>query len=324
VLHSIRRNGLREVNEIDNDITSLSIGTSTPEWLVEELIKELGITKVESILDTINTSPKHSVRINTHKVNKQILVNELKNDGYTIRESEVTPDALIVDGGFLPKSSEFRNGKMIIQDESAMLAVESMDIQKDDIVLDACAAPGGKTTQIAEKLMKGEGKVWALDIHKHKVKLIEENANKLGLISKVSAKQLDARKAITEFDSEKFDKILVDAPCSGLGLMRRKPEVKYEKKLADSYSLHDIQVNILEKVAPLLKKGGYLTYSTCTILNIENQKVIDDFLKKHPEFVQEKTYTKNKLKDERDTLSLTIYPDDYMSDGFFIATLRKK
>ena len=324
VLHSIRRNGLREVNEIDNDITRLSIGTSTPEWLVEELIKELGITKVESILDTINTSPKHSVRINTHKVNKQILVNELKNDGYTIRESEVTPDALIVDGGFLPKSSEFRNGKMIIQDESAMLAVESMDIQKDDIVLDACAAPGGKTTQIAEKLMKGEGKVWALDIHKHKVKLIEENANKLGLISKVSAKQLDARKAITEFDSEKFDKILVDAPCSGLGLMRRKPEVKYEKKLADSYSLHDIQVNILEKVAPLLKKGGYLTYSTCTILNIENQKVIDDFLKKHPEFVQEKTYTKNKLKDERDTLSLTIYPDDYMSDGFFIATLRKK
>ena len=286
VLHSIRRNGLREVNEIDNDITRLSIGTSTPEWLVEELIKELGITKVESILDTINTSPKHSVRINTHKVNKQILVNELKNDGYTIRESEVTPDALIVDGGFLPKSSEFRNGKMIIQDESAMLAVESMDIQKDDIVLDACAAPGGKTTQIA--------------------------------------KQLDARKAITEFDSEKFDKILVYAPCSGLGLMRRKPEVKYEKKLADSYSLHDIQVNILEKVAPLLKKGGYLTYSTCTILNIENQKVIDDFLKKHPEFVQEKTYTKNKLKDERDTLSLTIYPDDYMSDGFFIATLRKK
>src|SRR5699024_11255444 len=96
--------------------------------------------------------------------------------------------------------------------------------------------------------------------------------------------------------------------------MRRKPEVKYEKKLADSYSLHDIQVNILEKIAPLLKKGGYLTYSTCTILNIENQKVIDDFLKKHPEFVQEKTYTKNKLKDERDTLSLTIYPDDYMSD----------
>ena len=213
---------------------------------------------------------------------------------------------------------------MIIQDESAMLAVESMDIQEDDIVLDACAAPGGKTTQIAEKLMTGEGKVWALDIHKHKVKLIEENTNKLGLISKVSAKQLDARKAITEFDSEKFDKILVDAPCSGLGLMRRKPEVKYEKKLADSYSLHDIQVNILEKIAPLLKKGGYLTYSTCTILNIENQKVIDDFLKKHPEFVQEKTYTKNKLKDERDTLSLTIYPDDYMSDGFFIATLRKK
>ena len=94
VLHSIRRNGLREVNEIDNDITRLSIGTSTPKWLVEELIKELGITKVESILDTINTSPKHSVRINTYKVNKQILVNELKNDGYTIRESEVTPDAL--------------------------------------------------------------------------------------------------------------------------------------------------------------------------------------------------------------------------------------
>ena len=298
-----------------------------PECLYHYLIEQYIENLTNTILDGYSKKRPVTLRANTLKTNIEDIKSTFDHLHFAYREVNWYKDALIMEHISEEQMKHleiYQNGEIYLQSLSSMIPPLVLSPKEDENILDMAASPGGKTTQIAEKLMTGEGKVWALDIHKHKVKLIEENANKLGLISKVSAKQLDARKAITEFDSEKFDKILVDAPCSGLGLMRRKPEVKYEKKLADSYSLHDIQVNILEKIAPLLKKGGYLTYSTCTILNIENQKVIDDFLKKHPEFVQEKTYTKNKLKDERDTLSLTIYPDDYMSDGFFIATLRKK
>ncbi len=127
-----------------------------------------------------------------------------------------------------------------------------------------------------------------------------------------------------EFAKASFDKILVDAPCSGIGLLRRKPEVKYEKKYQDSLDLHQIQVSILDAVAPLLKVGGTLTYSTCTILDSENQQTVSAFLKAHPEFEQLKTKTAFELKADRKEQGLTIYPDDYLSDGFYIATLVKR
>lgn len=203
-----------------------------------------------------------------------------------------------------------------------MLAVDSMDVKSTDVVLDGCAAPGGKTMQIAAVL--DSGRVYALDIHAHKVGLIEKNAELCGVTKYVTAKKTDARKAKEEFDEESFDKVLIDAPCSGLGLMRRKPEVKYDKHFKDSLSLHDVQVGILDQVAELVKPGGRLTYSTCTILNEENQATVDAFLKRHPEFYQIKTETSFKIKDERKTLGLTIYPDDFGSDGFFIATLMKR
>lgn len=323
VLHSIRRNGLREVNEIDNDITRLSIGTSTPEWLVEELIKELGITKVESILDTINTSPKHSVRINTHKVNKQILVNELKNDGYTIRESEVTPDALIVDGGFLPKSSEFRNGKMIIQDESAMLAVESMDIQEDDIVLDACAAPGGKTTHIASYIKAGAGEVTALDIHKHKTKLIRENSERMGYSDIISTGAVDARKAKDVLNTT-FDRILVDAPCSGLGLIRRKPELRYFRQPEDLMNLQRVQLQILDSMVDLLEVNGKMVFSTCTFDDEENEQVVDKFLAAHKNFELVPVKHDKMMDKSVKNGMLKVLPSDYFTDGFFIATFVRK
>lgn len=320
VLHAIDRQGLPEIPT--NDLKkNLSLKSSTPIWLVEYLINSVGEKKASSILNVINDVPNHSVRVNIHQIGIDKLSNELIQEGYEVSRSKVSPVGLIMDGGFIPKSKAFKEGKLVIQDESAMLAVDSMDVQPNDIVLDACAAPGGKTTQIADSLQ--EGKVYALDIHQHKVKLIAENAARQNVADRVKGIQLDARNVPEEFAQEYFDKILVDAPCSGLGLLRRKPEVKYDKKLNDSKNLHKIQVEILDKIAPTLKVGGVLTYSTCTIIDIENQQVVDEFLSKHPEFEQVKTKTMSNIKENRDELGLTIYPDDFNSDGFFIATLVK-
>lgn len=325
ILHSLKRHGVPPLTEIKNEKDQLSISSSTPMWLVEELITQVGIKKTRNILATINQVPQQSVRVNLAKTSISKVIQDLATEGYDINQSTLTPLALHFNKGFAPDSKAFKQGKIIVQDESAMLAVESMQICASDYVLDACAAPGGKTTQIAMELdEKKEGCVCALDIHAHKVKLIEKNAKRLGVATRVAAQKLDARNVQSEFSIESFDKILVDAPCSGIGLIRRKPEIKYMKTKEDSLNLQKIQAAILDAVAPTLKKGGYLTYSTCTILNTENQMVIDAFLKRHSDFEQIKTKTANEIKETREELGLTIYPDDYLSDGFFIATLRKK
>src|SRR5699024_1164029 len=146
-------------------------------------------------------------------------------------------------------SAAYKAGKITVQDESAILSVESMKVKPDDQVLDACAAPGGKTTQIAEKLT-GTGHVDALDIHKNKLRLIQRKVERMHLSGSVTTRALDARKSGTVFSTETFDKILVDAPCSGLGLLRRKPEIKYEKNATDILKLAQIQLEILQAAAP--------------------------------------------------------------------------
>ena len=204
-----------------------------------------------------------------------------------------------------------------------MLAVESMHIEPGDKVLDACAAPGGKTVQIAEALTNEDGHVDALDIHQHKVRLIEKNARRLGVEKRVTAHALDAREVDQLFDDESFDKVLVDAPCSGIGLLRRKPEIRYTKTLNDSKQLHKIQLAILNAVAAKVKKGGIITYSTCTILQQENDDTVQAFLAEHPEFELVKTTTARKVKDNRHSPTLTILPSDFDSDGFFVSSLKK-
>jgi 16S rRNA (cytosine967-C5)-methyltransferase len=206
-----------------------------------------------------------------------------------------------------------------------MLMVPSLAVTPTDYVLDAAAAPGGKTTQIATYLDATQGgKVTALDIHEHKAKLIKENALRLHVADRIETQVLDARKVDEKFADETFDRILVDAPCSGFGLLRRKPEIRYEKSLDDSYQLQKIQKAILDAVASKLKKGGRLVYGTCTILKPENEDVIDAFLADHNDFKLVPTQTSLDLDvlDERGMLH--IYADDFGSDGFFVATLVKQ
>ncbi|MCM0582903.1 16S rRNA (cytosine(967)-C(5))-methyltransferase RsmB [Weissella diestrammenae] len=324
VLHAIERQGLADLNEIEDPIERLSIQASLPIWLINQLQLELGMEKTVSITEKINQAPAQSARVNLALTTPELATEQLKKEGFEVTPSQVSPDALRLNHAHVASSQAFINGLVTLQDESAMLMVPNLGLTPNSVVLDAAAAPGGKTTQIATYLSAElGGRVDALDIHDHKVQLIMQNAERLKVADRVFAQKLDARQVSTKFVDNVFDAILVDAPCSGFGLLRRKPEIRYEKTYADSQKLHQIQVDILNAVAPTLKVGGMLVYGTCTILKSENEDVIDEFLAQHPDFEICETKTAFDLKGIDARGMLHIFPDDYDSDGFFIATLRK-
>ncbi|MFZ2353540.1 16S rRNA (cytosine(967)-C(5))-methyltransferase RsmB [Paucilactobacillus nenjiangensis] len=324
ILHRILREGLTDFNQIASETTRASIEYSVPEWLITELINQYGTEKMIEIVQSLNQPANQSLRINTRLTDKEEVSRQLYEADLDFRDSQVAENALVLEHGVIANTEAFKNGEITIQDESAMLAVENMHLQPSFRVLDACAAPGGKTVQIAAVLdAEAGGQVTALDIHQHKIKLIESNAKRLAVNDVVKAIDLDARKVDEKFTDESFDAILIDAPCSGFGLIRRKPEIRYEKQLSDSYNLQKIQLEILAAVAPKIKKNGIITYSTCTILRQENDDVVNQFLANHPEFTLERTQTNLNLKDDRQSDTLTILPSDYGSDGFFVSSLRR-
>ena len=211
----------------------------------------------------------------------------------------------------------FADGKVTIQDEAASLVADVFDLSGDEQVLDACSAPGGKTIQIAERLSTGS--VTALDIHPKKLNLVKQNAERMGVASRIKTIALDAKKTNTFFSDQQFDRILVDAPCSGLGLLRRKPEIRYGKSQKDLENLQQIQLAILDSVSKVLAKKGELVYSTCTITHEEDEDVIEQFLADHPQF-ELLPFELPNISTE--TGMLKILPDSFGSDGFFIAKLK--
>ena len=192
-------------------------------------------------------------------------------------------------------------------------------------MLDACSAPGGKTTHLAE-MMRQTGKVYAHDIYDHKIKLIEDNVKRLGLTNVVTPLQ-DATMLNERYENESFDAVLVDAPCSGLGILRRHPEIKLTKKPSDLDEIMEIQEKILKAVAPLVKVEGTLVYSTCTVNRKENDKRIEWFLNAYPEFELDQTLVSRLpevLASQTRNGMVQLFPGDYQTDGFFIACLRRK
>lgn len=325
VLHAALRQGFPDFSKVEPISKRLSLTASVPEWLVKQLIKEYGQAHTEQVLAAINEPAHVAIRVNQTKMTVSAAQQQLAAAGIETTSSQIAPTSLVVTKGEVIDSPLFQQGAITIQDESAALAVDSMKIQPGDQVLDACAAPGGKTVQIAEQLSTAAGgHVTALDIHDHKVKLINHNAQRMGVADRVTAMALDARQVDQQFQDETFDRVLVDAPCSGIGLLRRKPEIRYTKSLTDSQHLHQIQLAILDAIAPKVKKGGIITYSTCTILQEENDQTVQAFLQKHPEFTLQKTQTTRAVKDDRASATLTILPSDYDSDGFFISSLQRK
>lgn len=325
VLRSIQRQGLRSFDEIQDDLERLAIATSHPLWLVRRWVEQFGLDATKRMCEANVLPPEQTARVNTTKATVSDVIAELKKEGIEAVPSTVVDVGVKMVKGNAAKTKAFQNGLLTIQDESSMLVAYALSPNETDVVLDCCAAPGGKTTHIAER-MNNRGRIVALDIHDHKVKLIEQQAKRLGL-SNIEAKQLDSRQAHTQFAAETFDRILVDAPCSGLGVIRRKPEIKYAKNEKDIAQLAEIQLNILRAVAPLLKRGGTLVYSTCTVDREENERVIAKFLDEHPQYERDQTLALRLPSSVAPYVHdgmLQLLPHHVFSDGFFIATLKKK
>ncbi|OXM85857.1 16S rRNA (cytosine(967)-C(5))-methyltransferase RsmB [Paenibacillus rigui] len=294
-------------------VERIALAHSHPDWLVRRWMKQLGEERTERICEANNVPPRVSLRVNTLKLSREELITRLVDAGLQAEPSDLAPAGVIVrGGGNMALTPWYAEGLFSIQDESSMLVAEAVDPQPGDKVLDCCAAPGGKSMHMAEK-MGDRGEVWACDIHEHKEKLIAEQAERLGL-SSVRTLVSDARKLPERLPEGTFDRILLDAPCSGLGVIRRKPDMKWSKTEQELDDICVIQRELLNQVHKLLRPGGVLVYSTCTIERGENSGMIETFLQEHPEFEMDPSQPE----------PLQIYPYEHQSDGFFIAKLRKR
>ncbi len=302
----------------------LSVVYSHPLWLVRMWIAYYGYAEAERICAYDNQSPDVTIRVNTLKTNKKDLTKMLEQAGVTVTEGKVCEEALhLSKTADLSRLDAFRKGLFHVQDESSQLAVRVLDPKKKEQILDMCAAPGGKSFTIAEQ-MENEGSLLSCDIYAHKIELMEEGAERLG-ISIMQCRVQDA--AQQETAPKQYDRVLVDAPCSGLGLMRKKPDIRLKKDGNEIDSLTKIQREILENAAGYVKKGGILVYSTCTLCRKENERNLEWFLKDHPDFTAEDI--SEFLPEGWDTETakkgyLTLLPHKTGTDGFFISKLRRK
>ena len=280
---------------------------SLPDFIVQKFIGQFGKERAVRIFESLETPSSVSIRV----------VNGVSIQVPNLRPSELSPVGLVAASGNIAASPDFKAGKITLQDETSQLVALVLDARPGDQVLDACAAPGGKTCQIAET-----ASVTALDLYDHKLKLIEQNAKRLHVADKIKTLKVDASEVDRHFAPKTFDKILVDAPCSGLGLLRRKPDLKYRKKTEDFAALQRIQLAILHSVSKVLKENGIIVYSTCTLADEENFEVIKKFLESHSEFKQVSLiHEKANIMREG---CLYITPELYHTDGFFIAKFIKK
>lgn len=313
-INGVLRNILRNKDKVKlpdakkNPIKRLSVKYSFPRWMVEYFANSYGMDFTGKYLAAANETPPLTIRANTLKTSADELKKKLGEQGFEVQPGKNSANALTVKGGNLLDTEEFRNGEFSVQDESSMTAVETLAPEPGDHLIDLCAAPGGKTVYAGE-LMKNEGIITACDIYENKLNIVERTAAEHG-INNVSCLCLDAVKLNSDF-VETADKIICDVPCSGLGVIRRKPEIKYTKTMDDIKQLCKIQYGILRNAAVYLKKGGALLYSTCTLSPLENEGVINHFMKKHGS----DRFRVDVMKQ--------LNPFENGTDGFFICRITK-
>lgn len=326
VLRNVQRQGVPDTSLISDELQRMSIELSLPKWLLKRLIASIGKEETVALGLSLFEPSKVSARVNTEVMTRDQALTALKEEGFDVEPSAISPVGIVGKKGFLAGSRLFETGALTIQDESSMLVAPSLRLETNHQVLDVCAAPGGKTTHIATYIDAHQGQVHALDIYEHKTKLIKENAKRLQVEQKVTTHISDARELEQVFPSRdtKFDRILVDAPCSGFGLMRRKPDIKYSKNPKDFEKLPELQYEILEAAAKKIKQWGIIVYSTCTILEEENQQVIERFLANHPDFETIDVLGSQMIPKAVKNQYVSLYPHQYMTDGFFICCLKQK
>lgn len=283
----------------------LSIVYSADRWIVRLWTEAFGAEKAEALLKVSNETPKLAVRVNLMKTSRSELKEQLEAIGFEAAESEVSDRALLVKGSGLLDTELYRGGMFSVQDEASILASDELDAKPGDCIADVCAAPGGKTFATAE-LMSGKGVIYAMDKYEHKLNLMKAQAKRAG-IDNIRLLQHDSTEPILELKGS-MDKVLADVPCSGLGVLRRKPEIKYRGR-QELDELLERQQHILNAAAAYVKTGGTLVYSTCTINPAENEKQIEEFLRGNREF---KALKQRQLLPGGGT------------DGFFICKMRKE
>ncbi len=268
----------------------LSIRYSMPEWLSRRWHERLGFARAEELCRTASETPPVTLRVNRLKTSREDLLARLQRHGINAVPTMVSSVGIrIQQGGPVRELPGYAEGWLYVEDEAAQLVPLTLDPHPGESVLDACAAPGGKTTHLAE-LMHNEGRIWAMDRKPARLAVLEDNCRRLGatIVAPVVG---DARRVAetlgTTGAGELFDRILVDAPCSGLGVLRRHPEAKWKKDAASLARHHEHQSEILASAAPCLRPGGVLVYSTCSTEPEENEEVVDRFCRAHAEFRRE-------------------------------------
>ena len=318
-VNAILRNYDRKKDAIklpDDPTENMSVAYSVPTWLCEKLADEYGREKTEEILSAYNEIPKVSLRVNTLKTDRDALLSKFVGAGYDAKASEISPVGIdIENAGAIAKMPGFDGGEFFVQDVASQVCVAALGMSIGESFLDMCSAPGSKSFGAA-MYMKNEGKITSSDLHASKLSLIRSGAVRLG-IKILEAVEADARIYNPAF-AEKFDAVLCDVPCSGYGVVAKKPEIRY-KKPENVELLPQLQYEILENGAKYVKRGGRLVYSTCTILREENFSNIERFLAEHDDFKVEKFEFGGVMYD-----GLTQFLPSREHDGFFIAKLVRK
>ena len=309
ILRKIEKSDYKELSNITNSITRISLKYSIPEWIVKKFCDEYGEEETANICQNLNLRPNISVRINRLKGKVELGEKGILEDFRTITGTKN-----------ITKTKEYIEGNITIQDEAAGLSSFVLAPKEGEIVLDVCSAPGGKTTYLAE-LMHNKGKIVAWDIYEERLKQVEQNAKRLG-IDIIQTEVHDATKLKDEY-VEKFDKILLDVPCLGLGVIRRKPDIKWNRQEEDIKEISDIQFNILKTCSKYLKRNGTLVYSTCSMLKEENDAIIEKFIKEENfETVNIEEQIPNEFS-KITTNNMVQFLPSQNHDGFFITMLKK-
>lgn len=327
-VNAVLRNIIRNKEKISTDLNKLnkvdylSIKYSYPKWLVKKWISQFGSDNIEDVLKANNSQSLFEIRVNTSKISRDDLSNVLNNKGFKTYISKLVDKCLIIENPReIDKTDEYKKGLFSIQSESSMLAGQVLNPKKNSFIIDLCAAPGGKSLNAAE-MLEDSGNIISRDIYKNKMSLINKDIKRLN-IANIKTEVFDAT-ILDEKLVEKADYCIVDVPCSGLGIIRSKPEIKYNKTETDLNNIIEIQQKILQNASKYLKVGGELVYSTCTTNKEENINVIRNFLDNNDNFivVDITGETKNQFNTSKDGY-VEIYPHTHHMDGFFIAKLKR-
>lgn len=318
ILRSILRQETLPEPSFDDEIETLSIKYSHPRWLIEEFAAVLNLDEVRALVAANNEQPPLVVQVNTCRADCEQVIEQLMEERVKVNRHPWLENCLILsETGNIERLKAFQEGLFYVQDCAARLSVTAAELHPGLRVLDCCAAPGGKSFAAAID-MKNQGEVVSCDIHPHKIKLLEAGRQRLGLDAIVPTLQ-SATQQRDEWTAA-FDAVITDVPCSGLGTIRKKPDIRY-KDPAPLANLPAVQNSILENCCSYVKPGGILIYSTCTLLKRENEDVVSAFLLRHPEFEAESL--KVNVPGGMQTM-LTFWPHIHKTDGFFVAKLRKR